>query len=48
MGGNLNKKLQHEDGTFNLKSAFISEKMRQNMQLGKIIKQNVEDTARIK
>jgi hypothetical protein len=28
MGGNLNKKLQHEDGTFNLKSAFISEKMR--------------------
>lgn len=36
MGGNTNKRLQHEDGGFNLKDAFISEKRNRACNLVKL------------
>ncbi len=42
MVGGVDKTMRQEDALFNLKNAYITEKARENLELGKIIKQNVD------
>ena len=42
MGTGIDKAMKQEDALFNLKNAYITEKTRENVELGKIIKQNVD------